>query len=187
MKLAIAELKSTSPYSQSRFYNAEKLPKELPKDYEERTWKERCHVTDKDQLFIPPMAFANSLKEAAKYLSIQIPGKGKSTYTKHFESGVLVTEPLYLPIAKHEIKGEWLFVPSDGQRGGGRRVEKCFPYIPQWAGKVNYYIMDDIITKDVFMQVLETSGKLIGIGRFRPRNMGYYGRFDVVDLQFGDV
>lgn len=188
MKLAVTELKSASAYSQSRKYDIPKLPKELPKAYEERTWRERCHVTENDQIFIPPMAFANTLKEAAKYLSIQIPGMGKSTYTKHFESGVMVVDPLLLPITKDNVKGEWLFVPSDGKRGGGRRVDKCFPVIPQWQGKVTWYIFDDIITEDIFRQVLETAGNIIGIGRFRPRNMGYYGRFTVEGkIQFGSV
>tara|TARA_Y100000310_G_scaffold177357_1_gene177436 strand:+ start:5231 stop:5794 length:564 start_codon:yes stop_codon:yes gene_type:complete len=187
MKLAITELKSTTPYSQSRFYNVEKEPKELPVDYERRTWRERCHFNDKDELFIPPMAFANSLKEAAKYLALPVPGKGKSTYTKHFESGVLVTDPLILPIKKADVLSEWVFVPSDGMRGGGRRVEKCFPLIPRWTGSVSFYILDDIITEDIFRQVLIASGSLIGIGRFRPRNMGYYGRFEIVKLQFGSV
>jgi hypothetical protein len=123
------------------------------------------------------MAFTNSLKEAAKYLSLSIPGGRRATFTKNFQAGVLVTEPLVLPETKDKVQGEWVFVPSDGRRGGGRRVEKCFPLIPQWAGVVSYVILDDIITQDAFVQVLAASGNLIGIGRFRPINLGYYGRF----------
>ncbi len=187
MKLAIAHLKSTTPYSQSRYYSVEKLSKELSGDYEARTWRERCHVNKDGNIVIPPMQFANSIKEAAKYASIPIPGKGKSTYTKNFEAGILVTDPLVLSVTKENIKGEWVFVPSDGKRGGGTRVEKCFPLITEWNGEVNYYILDDIITEDVFRQALTISGSLIGIGRFRPRNLGYYGRFEIEKLQFGSV
>ena len=179
MKTATATLRSTAPYSQSKHYTVDKLNKESPRDYEARTWRERMHVTDDGHVLIPPMAFKNCLAEAAKYLSIQIPGKGKSTYTKHFEAGVLVTEPLVLPVLKADVAGEWLFVPSDGKRGGGTRVDKCFPLIPDWAGAVEFHIMDETITNDVFEMVLEQAGKFIGIGRFRPRNNGYYGRFSV--------
>ena len=186
MKIAEATLQSVSPYSQSKYYKADKLPKELPGDYETRTWRERCH-TDKDgNIIIPPMVFANSLKEAAKYLSLSIPGKNRQTYTKHFEAGVLVSDPIVLPVKKDAVQGEWLFVPSNGQRGGGSRVEKCFPVIQEWKGKVTYWILDDIITLDAFKQVLETSGSLIGIGRFRPRNLGYYGRFKVNSVTWND-
>jgi hypothetical protein len=182
MRTALCELESISPYSQSRYIEAAKLAKERPDDYEARTWKERLHVNKDGFVFIPPMAFKNCLSAIAKYLSIQIPGKGKSTYTKHMESGVLITEPIVLPIKKDEVEGEWLFVPSDGKRGGGKRVKKCFPVIPEWKGDATFYILDDTITKDVFMQHLEEAGKFIGIGRFRPQSNGFYGRFRVNSL-----
>lgn len=182
MKTAIATLRGISPYSQSKHYTTDKLPKELPKDFEERTWRDRVHADEAGNIFIPPMAFKNCLSDAAKFLSIQIPGKGKSTYTKHIEAGVLVTDALVLPIKKTDVKGEWLFVPSDGVRGGGRRVEKCFPVIHQWHGDVTFYILDETVTEDVFRNILEQAGAFIGIGRFRPRNNGFYGRFKVEKL-----
>ena len=46
--------------------------------------------------------------------------------------------------------------------------------------EVSYYILDDTITEPVFEQVIHESGNFIGIGRFRPENGGYYGRY-VVD------
>lgn len=191
MRQIIATLKSVSPYSQSRFHNTPKLEKESNDDYEKRTWRERVHENDEGFIFIPPMAFKNCLSECAKYLSMQIPGKGKQTYTKHFEAGVLVTEPLVLPVRKKDVEGEinglcmigeWFYVPARGDRGGKKRVWKCFPMIPSWQGDVIFYVLDDTITEKVFRYHLEQSGKFIGIGRFRPRNNGFYGRFEVVDL-----
>lgn len=182
MRQVIANLKSVSPYSQSRFHNELKLEKENHDDYEKRTWIKRLHINESGKVFIPPMSFKNCLSECARYLSMQIPGKGKSTYTKHFEAGVMVTDPLVLDLTEEQAKGEWLHVPSDGRRGGTKRVLKCFPYIPSWTGDVIFYIFDDTITETVFRYHLEQSGKFIGIGRFRPRNNGFYGRFQVVDL-----
>lgn len=179
MKTAIARLTSSSPYSQSRHHTTEKLNKELPKDYEKRTWRERQHVNKDGHVFIPPMAFKNCIAECAKFLARQIPGKGKSTYTKHFEAGVLVIDPLVLPIKKEDVAGEWLFLPSDGKRGSGKRVDKCYPVIPEWSGEVSFLILDETITEDVFTEHLTEAGRFIGIGRFRPRNNGYYGRFNV--------
>jgi len=125
------------------------------------------------------MAFKNCVSEVAKYLSVQIKGKGKSTYTKHFEAGLLVMDPLVLPIKRDDVEGEWLFVPSDGKRGSGKRVDRCFPLIREWSGDVTFYVLDDIITPEVFEEHLRQAGNFIGIGRFRPRNNGYYGRFKV--------
>ena len=185
MKTAIANLKSITPYSQSRGHQAEKLPKESAEDYERRTWRERLHVDEQTgNVFIPPMAFKNCLSEIAKYLSMQIPGKGKSTYTKHFEAGVMCADPLILPIKAEEVSGEWLFVPSNGTRGGGRRVWRCFPRISAWEGQVKFVVLDETITRDVFFEHLQQAGAFIGIGRFRPRQNGYYGRFSVEKLEW---
>lgn len=184
MKTAIVTIKGVSPYSQSRKYSTEKLEKENPPDYEARTWRDRLHVNEDGNVFIPPMSFKNCLSEAAKFLAIQIPGKGKSTYTKHFEAGVLVTDALVLPIKKEDVAGEWLFVPSDGMRGSGKRVDKCFPVIHSWGGEVTFYVLDETVTEDVFKHVLEQAGAFIGIGRFRPRNNGFYGRFKVESVRW---
>jgi hypothetical protein len=184
MKKVIATLQSTSPYGQSRHYVVPKLEKESAADYEARTWRNRMHVNKDGEVYIPPMAFKNCLAEAAKYLGMQIPGKGKSTYTKHFEAGVLVMDPVHLGIQAEEVSGLWLFVPADGKRGSGKRVDKCFPVIQEWKADVVFYILDETITEAVFRQHLEEAGKFIGVGFFRPRNNGFYGRFTVEKIKW---
>lgn len=191
-KIATAFLSSLSPYSQSRFHNTAKLNKEAADDYEARTWMERSHVTSEGIIFVPPMALKNCISEAAKFLSIQIPGKGKATYTKHFEAGVMVLMPMNLtneekPILKSEVRGDWIHTPSDGVKGGGKRVMKCYPVIDSWQGVAEFLIIDDTITESVFKQHLEQAGSLIGIGRFRVRNNGYYGRFEVKKLTWQEM
>lgn len=184
MRTATVSLESISPYSQSRYHSTPKNDKELANDYEARTWRNRLHVNEEGKVFIPPMAFKNCLTDAAQFLSIKIPGKRNATYTKHFVAGVLVTDAVSLPMPAEDVKGEWLFVPSDGKRGGGSRVEKCFPVIHKWNGSVTFYVLDDTITEDAFKYHIEQAGQFIGIGRFRPRNNGYYGRFKVTQIQW---
>lgn len=176
--IAKVRLKSISPFSFSNYVSEPKLPKELAKDYEERTWRERCHYDRKTgECFIPPMMFNNAIKEAAKYLSLPIPGQGKATYTKNFDSSVLITDWVMLGVSKDDIEGERLFLPSDGRVGGTTRVEKIMPVVLKWEGQIDVNIFDDIITQDVFKKVIDAAGSLIGVGRFRPRKRGYYGRF----------
>ena len=184
MRKAICSLRSMSPYSQSKYIQEKKTRDETHADFEKRSWQQRCHWDDSGRVYIPPMSFKNCLSEAAKYKSIQIPGKGKSTYTKHFEAGVLVVDPLVLEVTKDTLQSEWLHVPSDGRRGGTTRVEKCFPLIPQWSGAVEFLILDEIITPEVFEEHLTDAGSFIGIGRFRPRNNGFYGRFKVEGIKW---
>lgn len=182
MHIARAFLKSISPYSQSRPHQTPKLDKEMHDDYERRTWRERLHYDDNGMVFIPPMAYKNNISEAAKFLSLQVKGKGKATWTKHFEAGVLVVEGLHLPVRKEDVKGEWLYLNADGRRGSGTRVMRCMPVIPNWEGWVTYHILDNSITDEIFELHLREAGSLIGIGRFRPRNNGYYGRFELKEL-----
>lgn len=176
---------SISAISFSKYYQVPHLPKESHRDYEERTWRERLHYDEKTmECYIPPMAFKNCLSDAARYIGMKIPGKGKSTFTKHFEAGTLVVDKSYLGVRRDDVKGEWLFVPSDGKRGGGSRVEKCFPYVDPWEADINFIILDATLTKDVFELHVREMGNFIGLGRFRPRNNGYYGRFELKSMEW---
>lgn len=187
MKVAICSLESAAAYSQSRFYMVDKKEKESPDDYEKRTWRERMHVTEKGQVFIPPMAFKNALDGAAALLSMKIKGKNMQTYTKHFVAGVMVHEPVVLPIKKEDVPGQWLFVPSDGKKGGSKRVMKCFPRIDEWKAEVTFFVYDDTITEEIFSKHLIEAGRLVGIGYFRPARGGYWGRFTVLNIAWQDM
>lgn len=187
MKIAKAYLKSTTPYSQSKNIDRSEFPlkpKELPDAYEQRTWRHRMHVTPDGRVEIPSTAFANVIKAAARRLQIQVPGKGKTQYTKYFEAGIAVMDGIVLDVKAEDVSKERLYVPSDGKPGGAKRVYRNFPRIDSWSGTVTYFVLDDMITEQVFSQVLRSAGLLVGIGRFRPENRGFYGRFEVTKIDW---
>ncbi|MGL5060152.1 MAG: hypothetical protein ACRC62_09225 [Microcoleus sp.] len=192
MKRAFVKLEGLAPYSQSRYHGTPKLNKEAAGDYEERTWIEKAHWDEDGRLLMPALAFKNAIAQAAKYVSEQIPGKGKATYTKHFEAGVSVVEDSLVlvkgkPVTRDLISGDTLHVPSDGRRGGGSRVMRTFPTIGKgWEAEVEFLIFDDVITQDVFSKTLQQAGQLIGIGSFRVRNNGTRGRFKPVSIEWTD-
>lgn len=186
MKTYKVRLKSKSPYSQSKHYSKDEIPpleKESNEAYEQRTWKNRLHVDQNGEVYIPPMALKGCLQDAAKFLSLQIPGKGKQTYTKHFDAGVMVVDEIRLGVHQDEVQSETLYVPSDGRPGGAKRVNKTFPLIPSWEAEATIHVIDETITGDVLKRHLDEAGMLIGLGRFRPRNRGFYGRFDVLSIE----
>lgn len=189
MKIAICNLKSISAYSQSRMLQSEKKDKELDKDYESRVWRERMHLDESGEVYIPPMAIKKSISSAARYLSEKIPGKGKATYTKHFESGILVPEGVRLGIPGLGVDGEWISVSSRGMKGpgAGTRVARCYPLIQSWKGTVEVIILDDIITEDIFEKVIRSAGQLIGVGMFRPENGGFKGRYSVASIEWKEA
>jgi hypothetical protein len=178
MRTAIARLRGVSPMSQSRMHDAPRLEKEGHDDYERRTWREKLHYDKDGTIYIPPMGLKMALSEAAKMTGRQIPGRGKSTYTKHFEAGVLCMQPVPLGFRRDEVEGEWINANADGVRGSGKRVKRCFPKIPEgWTGEAEFVILDETVTPPVFEEHLREAGSFVGIGRFRPRQGGFYGRF----------
>lgn len=182
MRIAKATLTSASPYSQSRYHEEPKLKdgKELDGDYDRRTWRFHCHCDEEGNVFIPPMQFKLALEGAARYLSEKIPGKGQATWTKHFTAGVMVVDPLFLAgVTRDGVAGETYMMSPTGQKGSyaTKRVPRCYPVVQEWKGEVEFLILDDLITPEIFLKTLEAAGKLVGIGRFRPINGGFYGRF----------
>ena len=184
MRTASITIRGITPLSTSKAITSIKPTKEGPDDFEQRTWRERAHVDKDGVCFLPAMAFKNSLTEAAKYLSLKIPGKRNATYTKHFEAGVYVDTPLSLGVKASDVQGERVFVPSDGVRGGGKRVWKTFPVFPAWGGVVNFHVLDETINEAAFEEHLKAAGLFRGVGRFRPGSNGFYGRFEIVKIEW---
>jgi len=181
------DLVGVSPLSFSKAIQSKLETGEAHDDFEERTWMERLHVDANGEVFIPPNALKNMLAATAAYLSESIPGKGRQTYTKNFEAGIMVVEPLMLGIkaTSNEIQKERLFVPSDGKKGGSKRVWKNFPTILKWQTHIEILLFDPILMgkPEKVEEYLKHAGKFIGFLRFRPRNGGYYGRFDVKNFK----
>jgi hypothetical protein len=184
MKIATVALKSASPYSQSRHYasspGCEKREKETSSEYDARLWREHQHYDAQTGIiYIPCMALKMAIQEAAQYLGERVPGKGKATWTKHFLAGIGIYESPTLGIHKDNTECETFMCDSMGKKGGSSRVPRTFPVVRNWSAQATFYVLDDAITEKAFTYHLEQAGKFIGIGRFRPRNGGFYGRFSV--------
>jgi hypothetical protein len=179
-----AKLKSVTPYSQSRHIEEPDIPKESAVARELRLWHKRMHVTKDGKVFIPMMQFTKAVLEAAVYLSLPVEGKKQKTLTKHFITSVRCVTDLVTKWSAKDIQPEELFVPSNGKRGGGSRVTKYFPLIPSWEGTITFIVADETITQSAFEMVIRCAGALIGIGRFRPKNEGSYGMFEVLEIKW---
>ncbi|MTH62132.1 hypothetical protein [Paracoccus litorisediminis] len=166
-------------------HDTPKLDKERPDDYEIRTWREKHTYHPKTgEVHIPAMALKQALPAAAKRLGMQIPGRGKSTYTKYFEGDVLCNADIPLGIGKDETDPITINANSDGVRGSGKRVKRTFPMIYDWEATAEFTIFDDTITIPVFEEVMRAAGQSVGIGRFRPENGGINGRFVPVSFSW---
>jgi len=178
MKFCDVYFTGLAPYSASRAHEEPRPEGESTEAWEERTWRSKAH-TEKGKVYIPPMAFKMAVDRAAKIGGKQIPGKGKATYTKFFESGVIVTDPVFIADEK-DIGCERIYANSDGVRGSGKRVWRKFPRLDNWGGVVRFTIIapEIIQAPAVFEEAARSSGVMVGVGRFRPERGGYFGRYD---------
>lgn len=187
MKAYEIQLESTTPIIFSRkleLIDFPKLEREQPDAYDLRIWPEKAHYNEAGNAIIPAVYFKRTLEEVAKFLGIQIPGKGKSNYTKHFEAGFQVLgSGIDTGVSKSQMKSVAISCNSDGKRGSGSRVTRRFPTLPKWSGSITVLIVDEIITQDVLREHAEKAGMLIGIGSFRLRKGNSSGGFRVLSVK----
>lgn len=180
-----------APLSQSRFHEEPKLNGELMDAYERRTWRSKLHVaTIKGQrsVVVPGAAMHQSMVSAARYSKRQIPGQGKATWTGKFASGIVLPSDLVLGIDPDEVESVTILAHADGKRGSGKRVKRIFPQIAAgWESIFDIIVLDPIITDEIMREMLQLTGMFVGLGRFRPENLGHNGRFLVKDITWSEA
>lgn len=188
MKTYKAVLESESPLIFSRMLSqvdplTAKQSRETHEDYDLRIFREKAWADGTGQVIIPRVFFKRALEEAAQFLGLQIPGKGKSTYTKHFKAGVQVISNLPVGLQREELTHIVINCHADGKRGSGKRVVRSFPQVNEWRGEVAFFVIDEMVTKEVLRRHLEVAGTMIGIGSFRPLQGNDSGRFRLISLE----
>jgi hypothetical protein len=171
----------TSPLSFGRHHQMPKLNEnESPDLYERRTFREKTHYDHQTgEVFIPPMCFKKSLEEAPAFLNLgTIPEKKGATYNKFFLSAIMITDRVYIGCKIDEAREEVFFVNPQGKKNAGTRVQRWFATFDNWGGTLTTTILNaDILTPEIFERGLIGAGIFVGVGRFRPQNRGFYGRF----------
>jgi hypothetical protein len=191
VKFSIATVTITgiAPYSASRQHNDPALEGESKDDYDARTWRSKLNVEDRDgkpTVVIPAHGLHQAIAAAAKYSKKQIPGQGKATWTAKFLAGISIAENPSLNIDPSTVQSVTISANADGVRGSGKRVPRRFPIIPEWEATFDVWILDPIITEDVFREMLALAGMFVGIGRFRPEKGGINGRFKASKIVWQD-
>ena len=187
MKTAVVSIKGIGDISFSRKHDAPKNEGESHADYDERTWREKCHYDAKTrEIFIPGIMLKFALDYTAKQLGIQVAGRGKKTWASIFESGVICPDKMMLGMSVDKIERITIQANADGRRGSGVRVPRHFPIMSDWGGTVQFLILNDMITEEMFRLHLVKAGQFCGLGRYAPRRGGHHGRFEVEEMLWHD-
>lgn len=188
--IATVTIAGITPMTQSRQHDEPKLEGEGMNDYDIRTWRSKLTVDTRDgkkTIVIPVHGVHQCIAAAAKYSKRQIPGQGKATWTAKFMAGISLLDHPALNIDPDSVSAITISANADGVRGSGKRVPRRFPVIPAgWTTTFEVLILDPIITKDVFVEMMELAGIFVGLGQFRPQSGGSNGRFQVKSVKWAD-
>jgi len=187
MLRAVVKLRGTAPLSQSRQHYTPFKQGESHEAYEERTWREKTHYDENNEIFIPAMAFKQCMDTAATRLSIPDPDSKKARLTKFFVSDVFCEQNLLIGMKKDEILPIRINAHVDGNRQSGKRVLRTLPQTPKWQGTTSFVILEAKITEEIFTKVLKYAGRSVGVGQFRPANGGLNGRYELVTIKFEEI
>ncbi len=129
------------------------------------------------------------MANAASYLGKggELKKKGAATWAQNFNCGLSVAQGPRIGIKAADARPERVYCHANGKRGSGTRVWRTFPVFDNWAAQLIIHILDDTIPEEVFQRVVKAFGLFIGIGRSRPENGGFLGRFIVEKIKIEDV
>ena len=105
---------------------------------------------------------------------------GKATANSRCSAGMLMNEkyvdcPLYHPQTGKPIKDYEIDIrPVVVQKA---RIMRARPRIDEWACDLTFDIDTDFVTVEQVLELLNMSGRVAGIGDYRPNCKGWFGRY----------
>lgn len=172
MEKICCRIEGISPLLMHRFPVGDETPKSKTRNQKQTSddIESYLYLTDEGKLCQPSTHVIGCLKAAGS--KFQIPGQGKLTYKNLLGSGAVIVEP---DLIVHELQG-WEIDrrPVVVQRA---RIVRERPMLPKWALNFSFEIDEEEIPPHVLKEILDYSGRRVGIGDFRPAKGGPFGRF----------
>lgn len=141
-------------------------------DYSKEAEK-ALYIDDEIGCYIPSKQLRASLVKGA--VNFKVKGRMGKTY-KDMVNATVEIEPDKIPLDKKTFDyNHQEFVKI--QRNQILRSRPAFK--KGWEAKFTLLVMDDQMQKDILKEIIEYSGKFVGIGDWRP----HFGRFEVVSFK----
>lgn len=126
-------------------------------------------------LYIPFNMLDKSCGQAARMF--KEPGRRGASYEKSYYGLVRIGED-EIPMNPREwVNSRENILARPLRRKDGNLIWKESPMLREWSAEFTFIV--DEFDVDVLRQILETAGKMVGIGGWRPQCRGRFGKFSV--------
>ena len=139
--------------------------------------EDKLYLDEKGKPQLPAVYLKNCIMEASK--QFKIVGKGKSTYSKIVASTVDI-EPFYIELKSD--KYEVFRISAVNPMTKGRMMTER-PKFNKWSATFEVILNDPAVPVSVINEILEHSGKYVGIGDWRPEKKGMFGKFMITSFK----
>jgi hypothetical protein len=150
----------------------EALEKKTPEEQAEHAV---YRIPGSRELYIPAVAVQRALIAGAGFSK----GKGRATLAKPVAACVII-DPEYLGLGTTEytVDGRPVVIPAT--KG---RVMRYRPRLDNWKVEFNLSYDDAMLSAKQIREVVDNTGKSVGLLDFRPEKKGPFGRFTVTNWE----
>jgi hypothetical protein len=149
-----------------------------------------CYKNVRGELYIPVVAFRNSMIAAASGLKLgRLSAKKvvQSSVIPRGEQAVLIHPETNRPIKDYEIFTTSVVIRNAAAKP---RVLRSRPLIPQWSVALEFDLNREFLpgynSTMGIVDLMNRAGQLVGVGDWRPGTSGTYGRFTAELLHAGN-
>lgn len=135
-----------------------------------------CYRNAAGKCFIPADQLRGALINAGSAVKAKVGGRSKSM--KQVVAAMFMVTPDHIEIPDYDSIDKRSAVNKNVKA----RVMVIRPKWYTWESEFVLNVMNDSITKETIVQIIEHAGNYVGIGSFRPTNNGMFGRFELKEI-----
>jgi len=128
-------------------------------------------IPDTGELYLPGTSLQRALVEGATYSK----GKGRASLTK-VAAACLFVSPEYISLGTNTFTVDARPVVVPATRG---RIVRYRPRLDKWEASFTLEFDETLLTEKQCRQIVDDTGKRVGVLDFRPAKKGPFGRFNV--------
>ena len=150
--------------------------KQIPSPEEEA--EAACYRNDKGQFYMQAIAFRGSIINPGGGASGRKIGKTTAnsrcaagiSINEKFDKCVLINLKTRKPLTEYKIDTRRAVVQKNG-------IMRSRPRLEEWACDLVFDIDTDFVTIEQVVELLNISGRIAGVGDYRPQKKGWFGKY----------